>query len=152
MEDFTPINSQEELNALIKDRLERERRKVEKEVRAEFNDYESLKSRLGEYETNVQSLTEKVTILETSNSDLATKLKASETASAKTRVCAEMGLPLEMCARINGNTEEEIKADAESLAKLFGKTQKAPPLYSSGENNQKPTESALRGLSEALKR
>lgn len=148
MAEFTPIATQEEFDALIKDRIER----AKESTRKEFADYEALKTTVTAKENEIAKLKEKAAADKAQLDDLAAKLSASETASAKTRVCAEMGLPLEMCARINGNTEEEIKADAESLAKLFGNTQKAPPLYSSGENNQKPTESALRGLSEALKR
>lgn len=148
MAEFTPIATQEEFDALIKDRIER----AKESTRKEFADYEALKTTVTAKENEIAKLKEKAAANKAQLDDLAAKLSASETASAKTRICAEYGLPFDLCGRLNGTTEEEIRKDAETLVSLFGKTQKAPPLYSADGNNQKPTENALRALSEALKR
>lgn len=148
MAEFTPIATQEEFDALIKDRIDR----AKESVRKEFADYETVKSDIVARDAEIAKLKEEAAANKTQLDNLASKLSASETASAKTRICAEYGLPFDLCGRLNGTTEEEIRKDAETLVSLFGKTQKTPPLYSADGNNQKPMESALRALSEALKR
>ena len=114
MSEFKPINTQEEFDAAIKDRIERERGK--------YADYESLKAQVGtlttERDTAVQQL-----------SDANAKIKTYETNSVKMRIAQEKGLPAEMALRLNGETEEEISQDADSMAQIFRATKGAAPLF-----------------------
>lgn len=52
--------------------------------------------------------------------DLTAKNKAYETASIKSRIAHEVGLSYEWIDRINGEDEESIRSDAESIKKLLG--------------------------------
>lgn len=150
MAEFTPIASQEEFDALIKDRLERERAAVRKE----FADYEDIKNRLSAAEEAKKAHASEVTTLQTQISELTAKLSASETDSAKTRIAFETGIPFELRDRLTGTTEDEIRADAQNLVKIFNSQKRDPaPLY-----NPEPVTSAegrasaaFSSLSESLK-
>lgn len=126
MADFNPINSQEEFDAIIKSRLERER----ETVRKEFVDYEQIKSDLATKTKEAEELTGKITGFETQIKELQTKLTATETSSAKMRIAGEVGLPFSFCDRLKGTNEEEIRKDAEELKQFFDKqAQPAQPLF-----------------------
>ena len=92
MSEFKPINTQEEFDAAIKDRLERERGK--------YADYENLKTQVGtlttERDTAVQQL-----------GDANAKIKTYETNSVKMRIAQAKGIPAEMALRLTGETEED---------------------------------------------
>ena len=145
MAEFTPINTQEEFDAMIKSRLEREATKV----RSEYADYESIKNTLAEKTKKVEELTGKIGELENQKADLSSKLSASETGSAKTRIAYEMGLPYELSTRLNGGTEDEIRKDAESLKQLIRQNQPAQPVFTP-ERNPNTDDAALKKLAESL--
>ena len=103
--EFQPINTQEEFDARIAERLKRERDK--------FADYDSLKA-------NAAESTRRIGELEAKEKELTGKLRQYETDSAKTRIALAAGLPYEMASRLKGDSEDDIKKDAESLAKMIG--------------------------------
>ncbi|EPF4429084.1 capsid assembly scaffolding protein Gp46 family protein [Escherichia coli] len=126
MSDFKPIETQDALDQIIKERLKREQEK--------FADYEAIKTRNKELETEVNIL--KSTIEETSNAeksheqivaDLNKKIAEYETASLRTRIALQNGLPIDLADRLVGDDEESIKADAERLAGFVSKKQQTPP-------------------------
>lgn len=116
---FKPIETQEELNAIIKERLKRERESAEKrfegwvspedhakaieDANKAFDDYKKV------HESDEQTI-----------KDLTAKNKEYETASLKSRIAHEVGLSFEWISRISGDDEQSIRADAESLKKLVG--------------------------------
>lgn len=51
----------------------------------------------------------------------AARLKAAETDNLKRRIAAETSLPAELIDRLRGETEDELKADAQALLKLIPK-------------------------------
>ena len=116
--EFQPINTQEEFDARIADRLKRERDK--------FADYDALKA-------NAAESGKRISELEAKEKELTGRIRQYETDSAKTRIGLAAGLPHEMISRLSGTTEEEIKTDAEALAKLL-KPRQLQPLYQP-ENN-----------------
>ncbi|MDY4488770.1 MAG: hypothetical protein SPE18_12085 [Candidatus Limivicinus sp.] len=113
MAEFTPIMTQEDFDAAISARLERERSK--------YSDYDTIKADLG-------TLRGQLSAKEAEISTLQGKVKGYETDSVKTRIALETGLPLELRSRLTGETEEEIRADATKLAKLFGQQKDPAPL------------------------
>ena len=135
MSEFKPINTQEEFDAAIKERLERERGK--------FADYESLKTQVGtlttERDTAVQQL-----------NDANTKIKTYETNSVKMRIAQEKGIPAEMALRLTGETEEDIAKDADSMAQIFKATKGTAPLFDNstgvGDNNDAALKQMLQNL------
>lgn len=120
MADFTPINTQEEFDAAISARLERER--------AKFADYETVRSNLAEIQTALDAEKAKTTGYESTIADLNGKIKSYETDSVKTRIALEAGIPFKYRDRIRGESEDEMKADAAELAELFKQPKKLQPL------------------------
>ena len=146
---FKAIESQEELDRIIQDRLQRERDK--------FSDYDELKKSKEDYEKQIGSL--QAQIEESSQTikshdqvvaDLNSKITGYETNSLKTKIALQHGLPLDLVERLVGDDEASITADAEKLAGFTKKTQTVPPLkdveppLGSGEDNS--YKNLLKGL------
>ena len=51
-----------------------------------------------------------------------------ETASVKTKIALELGLPYQMADRLTGTDEESIRKDAESMVVLIGMNKPKVPL------------------------
>lgn len=116
MADFQPINTQEEFDAAIASRLSRER---EKAVRP-YADYDQIKNDLGTAQT---TLAERDATI----ADLTSQLQSTRTDLAKTRIALQKELPAELAERLHGETEEELRQDADSLLKLFGSRKVGEP-------------------------
>ena len=69
--------------------------------------------------------------------DLTTKVHNYETASVKTKVALEMGLPYQMASRLAGDDEASIRADAEAMKALIGQQTPRAPLGDPESNNSK---------------
>lgn len=130
-EEFKPINTQEELNAILKERLARQKESIEKN----FADYEQLKKKVGDLESANQKLSQsatesasKLTEYEKQIAEKDLKIKGYEANSVKNRIALEVGLPFEMASRLKGETEEEIRKDAELLFKAIGASKPVAPL------------------------
>lgn len=152
MSEFTPITTQEEFDAAIKDRLERERRK--------YADHDGLKGKIAEYEGQIstyaaqlEEANKKAAGFEQTVSELNAKIRSHELASTRTRIALETGLPYEMASRLTGESDDEIKADAQSLVRLIGNRHPpAAPLASSEPSGVDNTDdAALRSLLANLK-
>lgn len=131
--EFTPITTQEELNAVIKDRLQRERDTIAQK----YGDYDDLKKQVADLTTQVGTLTtERDTSVqqnaahEKTIAGLQAQLKSHETNSVKMRIAQEVGIPHTLAERLNGETEEDIRKDAEVIAQHFKDLQGPAPLYS----------------------
>ena len=124
---FTPILTQADFDAAIAPRLERERRTAIKP----YSDYESIKADLAAARTATAALRDQLTAANE-------KIKGYEADSAKTRIALEAGLPYGMAARLNGTTEEEIRADAKALADMLGANTPAPPQTTPPLANTEP--------------
>ena len=126
MADFTPINTQEELNNIIGERLRRERETVSKEFEQQIAEKDT---EIGTLRTDAETIKKQ---LEDANQklagmpDLENKIKAYEAASVKSKVAREVGIPYELAERLTGETEDELRKDAEVLRKLMGNSQTAP--------------------------
>lgn len=152
MADFTPINSQEELNNIIGERLRRERETVAKEFEQKIADKDA------EITKAQNDLTEVRTQLEDANTklaglpDLEKKVKVYEAASVKSKVAREVGIPYELAERLTGETEDELRKDAEALRKLIGTNRKTAPLAGTeGRTGQSEKDKAYAELLKNLK-
>lgn len=130
MADFTPIETQEELDRIIGDRLKRERETVKKE----FKDYLSPEQAAEKYKDFLSPEDVKKKYEGYLSPEEAAKkdaqIKKYETDSVKTRIAREAGIPEELAERLSGEDEASIKKDAESLAKILGAGRggNVPPL------------------------
>ena len=127
-EGFKPIETQEELNKIVSGRVNEEHDRVMKQ----FADYEDLKKSNADLKDELQQT--KKTLSDTQEkykdydkniADLQGKVHKYENDSVKTKVALDAGLPYGMASRLRGETEEEIKSDAEAL-KGFYKPPKQP--------------------------
>lgn len=130
-ETFKTIDSQEALDAIIKDRLSRERKKGSEVTAGLQSELEASKAKIDELSAKVKDFDS----LSKERDELKKQVKKYETDSVKTRISLELGIPTEMASRLRGETEEEIKADAEILLKSFPTIKRSAP--------QKSTESIL---------
>lgn len=77
-------------------------------------------------------LTELQTTLESKETELGSveelkkEIESYKLKDIKTNIAIQAGIPLELASRLNGATEEEIKADAEKVAGFVNKKQPLP--------------------------
>ena len=146
MADFKPIESQEELDNIIKGRLEREREAANKRFEGWISPedhqkaIESANKAFEDYKKAHEG--DEQTI-----ADLMAKNKSYETASLKSRIAHEVGLSFEWVERISGEDEESIRADAESLKKLVGN---GPLLPTKNTETEKPLDGTTAALKSVL--
>lgn len=122
MAEFTPIETQEQFDKMIAGRLER----AENKIRAEYSDYDAIKESNAKLTTDFEALKAENDGSKATIAELNTKISGLETSQLRTRIGLEHNIPLEMISRLAGTTEEEIKADAEAMAKFVTNTHTAP--------------------------
>ena len=127
MSEFKPITTQEEFDAAIKARLSREKEK--------YGDYDQLKSRVEELETENVGLKSTIEANNQSKADadkqleeLQNQISGYETASLRTRIALQNGLPYDLADRLQGIDEESLKADAERLASFTKPVEPVAPM------------------------
>lgn len=162
MAEFTPINTQEEFDAQIKDRLARQ----ETKIRGEYSDYEDLKTKAQSWDAAKETYEKTIADNKTAFDDLnkkyteATgKIAQYETDALKTKIALESGLPVGMISYLKGSTEEEIKKSAEDLGKFAKGGQVSPLADPEGESHDGDyaatgkidTDRAMRKFKESLK-
>ena len=127
MSEFKTITTQEEFDAAIKERLSREK--------AKFSDYDQLKSRVTELETENVGLKSTIEASNQSKADsdkqleeMQKQIAGYETANLRTRIALQNGLPYDLADRLQGTDEESFKADAERLASFFKHVEPVAPM------------------------
>lgn len=145
MSEFKPITTQEEFDAAIKERLSREK--------AKYSDYDQLKSRVAELEEENVGLKSTIEASNQSKVDADKQLEEMqnqisnyETASLRTRVALQYGLPYDLADRLQGTDEESFKADAERLAGYMKPKESIPPLKTNEPNLGDDKDAALKGM------
>ena len=110
MSDFKFIETQEELDAVIKARLSREREK--------YADYEDLKKQLADFEAKETTYQNTINDLKTRETELSSQVESlngdltkTKLQTAKQRIATEYGLPLDLADRLQGDDEDGFKAD-----------------------------------------
>ena len=150
MSEFKAIETQEQLDKIISDRLNREREK--------YADYDSLK---GEKATLEKQLAELSTSLEENKinkqtheeqlNELNKKVKEYETKNLKTKAALEHGIPFEFASRISGDDEKAIKEDAQKVAEFFKSNKPTPPLKDTEPVKMDGENAGYRNLLQELK-
>lgn len=93
------------------------------------DDYEDLKNTKATLEQQLTDLQNTLKTQETSLSgieDLKKEVETYKLKDLKTNIAVQAGIPLDLATRLSGETEEEIKADAEKLAGFVNKKQTLP--------------------------
>lgn len=145
---FEIIDTQEKFDAAISERLKRERSK--------FADYDEIKQKNAEYEKLIGAMTKaaeeaakKYSGYDEQIAKLQSQIKGYETGSVKTRIAHETGIPYELAERLSGETEEDIRKDAETLAKYIKSKPSAPLRSPEGKESDGKT-AALRAFTASL--
>lgn len=122
---WTPPATQDDLNRIIKERVDRER--------AKFSDYNDLKSQASKYaefeesqKSEVQRATERAEALER---ELNTIRTTEQIRTWKSQVAEATGVPADVLA---GSTQEELTAHAEKLKPLLEASRRGPYVPSPG--------------------
>ena len=161
MADFKIIETQEELDQVISSRLERERKSAEKryegfeEYRDKAGKYDELVSRdlegtVKRLEGELEEARKRLEASEGESGGYRTRAEAAEKSLMQMKVAGEAGLPMEFATRLAGNTEEEMKKDAEGLSRYI--LRPTAPLYAPEKAaEQSGASSAYAKLSARLK-
>lgn len=139
MADFKPIESQEALDAIIKERLDRNTKSVTDEVSKKYQGWISPDD-AKKSSDKITELEGKLTEKDTQISALTTKNNEYAAASLKQRIAHEKNIPFELADRLTGTTEEEIRKDADTFAQYANNHPQKPTPQFSGE---KPTGNAI---------
>ncbi len=153
-EGFKPIESQEAFDEAIKSRLERNTRTVTEEVTKKFEGYvspEDFEKNKESFNSQISELNSKLKERDTKITDLTSECKKHELHSEKMRIANEVGIPFELAERLAGETAEELKADAEKLARFTHKGQ-GTPNYNGEKNPPNTTKAAYMDMLSNLKK
>lgn len=126
MSDFKPIETQEQLDSIITERLAR----AEKNIRKEYEGFMSpsdiekhtsdLNGQIANLQNELNKNSEKIKGFDAQIAERDSKIKAYELGSVKTKIASELGLPLNAIDYIQGDSEEAIRTSAEGLKTMFG--------------------------------
>lgn len=161
---FKAIETQEELDSIVQQRLDRERAATEKKYAGfdaaveKAKKYDELAAKNLEAEVErlnreLQGERVKAADHEKIVADLTERASKAETAALRVKTALAAGLPYEMADRLKGTTEAELQEDAKSLT-AFVKTAGAPPLRTTepaqNAGGQAQTMAAFQALAAAL--
>lgn len=127
MSEFQVIETQEQLDAIIKARVSREREK--------YADYDTLADKIQNLETENSNLRKAIEAQKESDTtnlnriaELEKNINTWETKSLKQQIAIKNGIPFELAERLQGDNEESLNADAERLASLVTVRNYTQPL------------------------
>ena len=150
MSEFKIIETQEQFEERLKDRLKRERESVKKEYEGFLSPSDVEEKYRGFLSPDDVKEKYKNHLSPDEVEKLNSKIKGYETASVKTRIAHETGLSYEAIEFLKGDDEDSIRKSAESLKGLVGINNVAP-LASTESNVGDATDAALRNTLKGLK-
>lgn len=137
MADFKVIETQEQLDAIIKERLQRDREAQAKKYDGYISPEEHMKA-LAEQEAKIKQLEDAAAETAKKLADKDAEIAKGETYRTdleKTKIAIAAGLKIDYASRLRGDTPEEWKKDAETLAKDFAAAHVNAPLGSGEATN-----------------
>ena len=132
MSDFKPIETQEQFDEMIKERLERAEKKWEEKYSGYISPDDltgktkELNDKISELGNSLNDAIEKSKADAETIAGLESKVKNYETASVKSRIAHEVGIPYELANKLSGDTEDDIRKDAEALKPFVTQKGTAP--------------------------
>lgn len=150
MSDFKVIESQEELDKIIKDRLDREKKKAKDEMQILVESLKTENAGLREENTNYQKQLEGAKEKDVTISTLEGQIESYKMAELRRKVAIENNIPYRLADRIVGDDEESMAKDAKSLAEFVGKKDYVPPLRDYEDKKTDVVDGALKDLLDNL--
>lgn len=134
--EFVVIETQEQFDQAISGRIGALQAKHSEAAEALQKQIDDLTKEKAELNKAIEAGKEKDKTIE----DLQSKVKGFEISSMKNRIALEYGLSLDSVKFLNGETEDDIKANAESLSSLIN-SKKAPGYsHEPDYHDEKPDE------------
>ena len=159
MSDFKIIETQEQLDAIIGERVKRAERRAEERAAEKYSDYEDLKTKASTYEKQIADLSEQIKGGETKQAEftkqieeLTGKVHQYETASVKTKIALETGLPYQLADKLSGDDEDAIRADAKRMAEFVKKPAAPIGAMEPDGSNEDPSNVALMNMARQLRK
>lgn len=128
MSEFKVIESQEELDKIISERLKRERKQVELEFSEKFKTLEEENKNLKSENVSIKSNLEKATEKDKEIEKLQGQIKRYEKSELQRKIALENNIPYKLASRIQGETEKDMLEDAKDLSKYFEEKEVIAPL------------------------
>lgn len=123
-EEFRVINTQEEFDAAVTER---------------YGDVANLQQQVStlttERDTHVNTIAQ-----------LQREVNGYKTAELKQRIAKEKGIPLEMASRLSGETEKDLRADADTMAGTLKAYKGAAPLAEHNQNTESTSRTRIRTM------
>lgn len=127
--EFTPINTKEEFEARVA------------EVYGDVADLQGqIQTLTGERDTHATTITQ-----------LQAEINGYKTADLKRRIAEEKGIPLEMAARLSGDDEAAMRADADSMATVLRAYKGTAPLFDPANKHPDPQKANLENTLKELR-
>ena len=145
MGEFTPIETQEQLDSIIGERIKEIREKAEKKYEGYLSPEEVTKKYEGYLSAEEVTKKYKGYLSPEEVAEKDAKIKGYESHSVKTRIAHELGLSYESIDFLKGDDEESIRKSAETLKALVG-NRTAPPLASHDEPKGNSVDASLRNM------
>lgn len=154
MSDFKVIETQEQFDAAISERLRRDREAQAKRYEG-WTSPEDLQKATEDLNKKIKALEEAAAETQKTIAEKDAEIAKSaqyRTDLEKTRIALAAGLKIDYADRLRGENAEEWKKDAETLAKDFAASHYAPPVGSSeplitdNENKKAALRATLAGL------
>lgn len=155
---FEVIETQEQLDKVIGTRIAKAKESAKAEFQSKLDELDTLTTKLKEKESKITSLSEELetakaakTANEAKIADLTAKVQKYEADSVKTRIAQEFGLDAGLANRLTGETEEDIRKDAEALKGIVGSTSVQRINYNPESTAKDEENAALKNMLQAMK-
>ena len=146
--EFKVIETQEQLDSIIKGRLERERASFNEKLNGLEEENKSLKDQISNLTDASNQKEAKIEELNSQISDKDNKLEDFRVNQMRNDVAYEYGLPRDFSKRLQGSTYEEIEADAKEMAKTFDNLRPDPPIKNNEPNVYKGLDASYASMAE----
>lgn len=151
MSEFKAIETQEDFDKAIGERLKREQETVRKEYEGFLSPEDVQKKYEGFLSPeDVQEKYKGYLSPEQATEKDAT-IKKYEMKSQKVKIAMSEGIPYELAGKISGDTEEDMRKDAKTLAGFLKKANPYPEYDSEQNNDKKTKEAAMKKMLNNLK-
>lgn len=111
-----------------------------------INTQEEFEQRVAEVYGDVNSLQGQITTLTGERDTLQAKVKSYETGALRQRIAREKGIPAELADRITGETEADIRADADAVARMVRTIKGPAPMFDPEIKGKDVQDEALRQM------
>lgn len=127
--EFKVIETQEAFDQAIAGRLKREQEKWEervKQLEQEREEKEALEKQVNQLQEELSAAETSTTEAQKKNESLSSQISDYERQQLRTKVALEHNLPYSFASRLMGDSEEELKQDAEAMAEYIHQKPVAP--------------------------